>query len=136
MSMERRIKVLLAKLGLDVHNRGVITVAKELRDAGMEVVYIGNALPKEIVAAARQEAPDVVGVSSLGGAHLSLGQALINEAAGAGLTADTVFMIGGVFSPADAARLKELGFAGVFPPGSGREEIVGFVRGAAGQSGR
>ncbi|MFH1059885.1 MAG: cobalamin B12-binding domain-containing protein [Pseudomonadota bacterium] len=129
--MERRIKVLLAKLGLDVHNRGVITVAKELRDAGMEVVYIGNALPKEIVAAARQEAPDVVGVSSLGGAHLSLGQSLIAAAAEAGLTSDTVFMIGGVFSPADAARLKDLGFAGVFPPGSGREEIVGFVTGAA-----
>lgn len=129
--MERRIKVLLAKLGLDVHNRGVITVAKELRDAGMEVVYIGNALPKEIVAAARQEAPDVVGVSSLGGAHLSLGQSLIAAAAEAGLTSDTVFMIGGVFSPADAAKLKELGFAGVFPPGSGRDEIVGFVSGAA-----
>ncbi|MFZ5584506.1 MAG: cobalamin B12-binding domain-containing protein [Thermodesulfobacteriota bacterium] len=133
--MERRIKVLLAKLGLDVHDRGVITVAKELRDAGMEVVYIGNALPKEIVAAAGQEAPDVVGVSSLGGAHLSLGQALMAEAAGAGLTSDTVFMIGGVFSPADAAKLKDLGFAGVFPPGSGREEIVGFVN-AAGQAGR
>jgi methylmalonyl-CoA mutase cobalamin-binding subunit len=58
------------------------------------------------------------------------------EAAGAGLTADTVFMIGGVFSPADAAKLKALGFAGVFPPGSGREEIVGFVSGAAGQAGR
>lgn len=126
--MERKIKVLLAKLGLDVHNRGVITVAKELRDAGMEVVYIGNALPEQIVAAASQEDPDLVGVSSLGGAHLSLGQMLIDQARAAGLVPETVFMIGGVFSPADAQKLKDLGFAGVFPPGSGRDEIVGFVR--------
>jgi methylmalonyl-CoA mutase C-terminal domain/subunit len=66
----RKIKVLLSKLGLDVHNRGIITVAKELRDAGMEVIYIGNALPKEIIRVAIQEDVDVVGVSSLGGAHI------------------------------------------------------------------
>jgi methylmalonyl-CoA mutase C-terminal domain/subunit len=132
--MERKIKVLLAKLGLDVHNRGVITVAKELRDVGMEVVYIGNALPEQIVAAASQEDPDLVGVSSLGGAHLSLGRMLIDQARAAGLLPEKVFMIGGVFSPAGARRLKEIGFAGVFPPGSGREEIVGFVRQAVAAS--
>ena len=76
--MKRRIKVLLAKLGLDVHNRGVITVAKQLRNGGMEVVYIGNALPKEIIRSALEEDADVVGVSSLGGAHLSLGMPLLN----------------------------------------------------------
>ena len=69
--MTKKIKVLLSKLGLDVHNRGIITVAKALSSAGMEVVYLGNALPEEIVSVAIQEDVDVVGVSSLGGAHLS-----------------------------------------------------------------
>lgn len=64
--MAGKIKVLLSKLGLDVHNRGLITVAKELMDAGMEVIYIGNSLPKEILRTAIQEGVDVVGVSSLG----------------------------------------------------------------------
>ena len=74
--MEKKIRVVLSKLGLDVHSRGVITVAKELRDAGMEVIYLGNANPSEIMNTALQEEADVVGVSSLGGAHLSLGKAL------------------------------------------------------------
>ena len=78
--MSRKTKVLLSKLGLDVHNRGLITVAKELSDAGMEVIYIGNSLPKEIIATAIQEDVDVVGVSSLGGAHLTLGGELMEEA--------------------------------------------------------
>ena len=97
--MERRIKVLLAKLGLDVHNRGLITVAKELRDAGMEVIYVGNSLPDEILSTAIQEDVDLVGVSSLGGAHLSLGTQLIERAERQGLSQDMAFMIGGVFSP-------------------------------------
>ncbi len=78
--MTIRIKVLLSKLGLDVHNRGLITVAKEFRDAGMEVVYIGNSFPREIVATAIQEGVDVIGVSSLGGAHLTLGGELMEIA--------------------------------------------------------
>ena len=77
---KQRIKVLLSKLGLDVHNRGIITVANELRNAGMEVVYIGNALPDEIIASAIQEDADVIGVSSLGGAHITLGARLIAKA--------------------------------------------------------
>src|SRR4030066_42703 len=78
--MAGKIKVLLSKLGLDVHNRGLITVAKELMDAGMEIIYIGNSLPKEIIRTAIQEGVDVIGVSSLGGAHLTLGSELIEEA--------------------------------------------------------
>lgn len=74
------MKVLLSKLGLDVHNRGAITVANILRDAGMEVIYIGNSFPKEIIKMAIQEDVDVIGVSSLGGAHLTLGGELIEEA--------------------------------------------------------
>ena len=129
--MGRKIKVLLSKLGLDVHNRGLITVAKELRDAGMEVVYIGNSLPDEIIAAAIQEDVDVVGVSSLGGAHLSLGSMLIDRAVQEGIKGQVAFFMGGVFSPEDGEKMEELGFDGVFPPGSTRDEIVTAIRNAA-----
>ena len=126
--MERKIKVLLAKLGLDVHNRGVITVAKELRNAGMEVVYIGNALPAEILNTALQEDADVVGVSSLGGAHLTLGRPLVSEARENGLADRMVFVIGGVFAPEDAEELRRVGFDGIFTPGATEEEIVSSVK--------
>ena len=119
-----KTKVLLSKLGLDVHNRGLLTVAQELRDAGMEVIYLGNAMNDKIVAAAMQESADVVGVSSLGGAHLTLGGLLLKEAAQTGILADTVFIIGGVFSPADGRKLKEMGFDLVFPPGTTRQQIL------------
>ena len=122
--MNRRVKVLLAKLGLDVHNRGVITVAMELRDQGMEVIYLGNCLPDEIIATAVQEQVDVIGVSSLGGAHLSLGTLLLQKAEQQDLKDEFVFFIGGVFSPEDAEKLLEIGFDGVYPPGSSREDIV------------
>ena len=124
---EGRIKVLLSKLGLDVHNRGIITVARELRDAGMEVIYIGNSLPKEIIKAAIQEDVDVVGVSSLGGAHLTLGSELVEEAKREGLKDSIVFVIGGICSPTDAVKLQEIGFDGVFLPGATREEIVSSI---------
>jgi methylmalonyl-CoA mutase C-terminal domain/subunit len=122
--VNRRIKVLLAKLGLDVHNRGVITVAMELRDKGMEVIYLGNALPDEIITAAVQEQVDVIGVSSLGGAHLSLGSLLLSRAQEKSLKDEFVFLIGGVFSPEDAEELITIGFDGVFPPGSTQDAIV------------
>jgi methylmalonyl-CoA mutase C-terminal domain/subunit len=124
----RKIKVLLSKLGLDVHNRGIITVAKELRDAGMEVIYIGNALPKEIIRVAIQEDVDVVGVSSLGGAHITLGIPIIEEAKQEGLKDKVVFLMGGVFPPSDTVRLKEIGFDGVFTPGSTKDEIVSSTK--------
>src|SRR4030042_3434489 len=126
--MAGRIKVLLSKLGLDVHNRGLITVAKELRDAGMEVIFIGNALPKEIIQTALQEGVDLVGVSSLGGAHLTLGGELIEEAKKERLLETVAFVIGGVFSPSDAEKLQEIGFSGTFIPGATREEIVSSIR--------
>ena len=122
--MNRKVKVLLAKLGLDVHNRGVITVAMELRDQGMEVVYLGNSLPDEIIATAVQEQVDVIGVSSLGGAHLSLGTLLLRKAEQKDLKDEFVFFIGGVFSPEDAEELLRIGFDGVYPPGSTRDAIV------------
>jgi methylmalonyl-CoA mutase, C-terminal domain len=126
--MSRKVKVLLAKLGLDVHNRGLITVAMELRDEGMEVIYLGNSLPDEIIKAAVQEDADVIGVSSLGGAHLSLGSVLLRRAEEEGLINRIVFLIGGVFSPQDAEELAEIGFDGVFPPGSTRDAIVSGLR--------
>jgi methylmalonyl-CoA mutase C-terminal domain/subunit len=106
----------------------VITVAKELRDAGMEVIYIGNSLPKEIIRTAIQEGVDVIGVSSLGGAHLTLGSELIEEAKKEKLEESTAFLIGGVFSTADGEKLQEIGFDGTFVPGATREEIVSSIR--------
>lgn len=122
--MKRRIKVLLAKLGLDVHNRGLVTVATLLRDAGMEVVYIGNALNRQILQTAVEEDVDVVGVSSLGGAHISLGGPLVEAAAREGMKDRAVFLIGGVFPPEDGERMKRMGFAGVFGPGATGQDIV------------
>ena len=130
--MEKKTKVLLSKLGVDVHNRGVITVANQLKDAGMEVIYIGNALPEEIIKAAIQEDADIVGVSSLGGAHLSLGSEVVEVAKREGLTERVAFFIGGVMAPKDIVELKEKGFYGVFTQGATREEIVsGLKQGVA-----
>jgi methylmalonyl-CoA mutase C-terminal domain/subunit len=126
--MVRKTKVLLSKLGLDVHNRGLLTVAKELSDAGMEVIYIGNSLPKEIISTAIQEDVDVVGVSSLGGAHLTLGGELIEEAKRVGLKERIGFVIGGVFPPDDADKLIQIGFDETFMPGATREEIVSSLQ--------
>ena len=126
--MAGKIKVLLSKLGLDVHNRGLITVANELRDAGMEVIYLGNSLPKEIINTAIQEDVDVVGISSLGGAHLTLGGDLMAEAGREGLPQRMAFVIGGVFPPADAGKLQEIGFDKTFMPGATREEIVSSIQ--------
>jgi methylmalonyl-CoA mutase, C-terminal domain len=126
--IQRKIKVLLAKLGLDVHNRGIITVAKILSQAGMEVIYIGNATPGEIMSASIQEDVDVIGVSSLCGAHLTLGIPLIREAGDRGIKDKIVFLIGGVFPPSDKDRLEAIGFDGVFLPGAKGDEIVETIR--------
>ena len=128
--MNRKVKVLLAKLGLDVHNRGLVTVAMELRNEGMEVIYLGNCMPDEIIATAVQEQVDVIGVSSLGGAHLSLGSLLMQKAQQKGFKDELVFLIGGVFSPEDADELVKIGFDGVYPPGSTRETIINGLKAA------
>ena len=125
---ERKIKVLLSKLGLDVHNRGVITVAKMLRDAGMEVIYLGNALPEEILNIAIQEHVDVIGVSSLGGAHITLGKDLIDFAEKEGIKDKTVFIIGGVFSIEDEDKLKKIGFDGVYTAVATADEIINSIK--------
>ncbi len=124
---KRSIKVLLSKLGLDVHSRGVFIVAKQLRDAGMEVIYIGNSMPEQIVKAAVQEDADVIGVSSLGGAHLQLGRELISEAEKEGIKDNKAYIIGGAIPPEDAIKLKEMGFDAIFASGATKEEIISSI---------
>ena len=124
---KRSIKVLLSKLGLDVHSRGVFIVAKQLRDAGMEVIYIGNSMPEQIVKAAVQEDADVIGVSSLGGAHLQLGRELISEAEKEKIKDNKAYIIGGAIPPEDAIKLKEMGFDAIFASGATKEEIISSI---------
>lgn len=125
---KKNIKVLLSKLGLDVHSRGVFIVAKILRDAGMEVIYIGNSMPDQIIKAAVQEDADIIGVSSLGGAHLTLGADLMREAEKEGIKESKSYVIGGVISPDDIGKLKEIGFDSVFTSGATREEIINVIK--------
>jgi methylmalonyl-CoA mutase C-terminal domain/subunit len=93
----------------------------------MEVIYLGNALPDEIISIALQEDADVIGVSSLGGAHLTLGKDLIDLAIEKGLKDGTIFIIGGIFSVEDHQKLKDTGFDDVFTAGATRDEIVGSI---------
>ncbi len=119
--------MLICKLGLDTHWRGAMVVAHIFRDAGMEVVYIGNATPAEIVRTALDEDVDVIGLSSLGGAHLTLGEEVLKEGAKSNLE-DKIYLIGGVIPPGDEKKLLELGFDGVFGPGATGESILGTVK--------
>ena len=125
--MEIKTKVLLAKLGLDIHNRGVLTVAKNLRDAGMEIIYIGNSTPEQIIKSALQEDVDVVGVSSLGGAHLSLGVKLITLAKKEGIKDSKIYLIGGAVPEDDMDKLTKAGFDAIFTSGATREEMISVI---------
>jgi len=124
---QRRIKVIIATLGLETHWRGAITVAGMLRNQGFEVIYLGNAYPEEIITAAVQEDVDVVGISTLSGAHLTLGGKLLKIAEGKNIKGRMLFLIGGVFPPSDVPKLKALGFDAVFGPGTKGEEITDFI---------
>lgn len=121
------MKVLLSTLGLDVHNRGVLLVARMLKNAGMKVNYIGNAMPMRILQQALENKPDVVGISSLAGSHLELGAALIGLMRWAGIKDQIVLAIGGVFSDEDANKLQEMGFDMVCNSGSKAFQIVGGI---------
>ncbi|MPZ23151.1 MAG: methylmalonyl-CoA mutase [Dehalococcoidia bacterium] len=131
MNDERRIRVLVAKPGLDGHDRGAKVVARAMRDAGMEVIYTGiRQTPEMIAEAALQEDVDVVGLSILSGAHMELFPRVVKELAGRGITPDDVLMFaGGIIPNEDIAPLKELGFKEIFGPGSSTEDIIKFVRG-------
>lgn len=121
-------RVLVAKVGLDGHDRGVKVVARLLRDAGMEVVYTGLFQTPEMVAAtAVQEDVDVVGISMLSGAHLTLAPLVVRALRERG--SDAPVVVGGIVPPEDAAALASDGVAAVFGPGASAEEIVSTING-------
>jgi methylmalonyl-CoA mutase C-terminal domain/subunit len=125
---EKRIRVLIAKPGLDGHDRGAKVIARALRDAGMEVIYTGlRQTPEQIVNAALQEDVDAVGLSILSGAHMYLFPRIMELMREKKLNDVTVFA-GGIIPDHDIPKLKEIGFAEIFPPGSSLEQIVNFVR--------
>jgi methylmalonyl-CoA mutase C-terminal domain/subunit len=126
--MEERIRVLLAKPGLDGHDRGIKVIARALRDAGMEVIYTGlRQTPELIVDAALQEDVNAIGLSILSGAHMTLFPRVVELAREAGLD-DVIIFGGGIIPDEDIPRLKELGVSEVFTPGARMEEIIEFIR--------
>lgn len=124
MTENKKIKVLMCCIGPETHNRGILTVSKMLRDAGMEVVYLGNAAAEETIKVAIEEGVDVVGVSSLSGGHMGVARILFDLARNKGIDKKIGFIIGGVIPPLDIPKLKSLGYKNVFPSGSTREQII------------
>jgi methylmalonyl-CoA mutase, C-terminal domain len=130
MTLVPPVRVLLAKVGLDGHDRGLRVVARILRDSGFEVIYAGlRQTPEMIAAAAGQEDVDVVGVSMHNGAHLTLAPAVVAALRQAGL--DTPVVVGGIVPDADKPAMKLAGIAAVLGPGASNDEVVATVRGAA-----
>ncbi len=128
--MDRKIRVVIAKPGLDGHDRGAKIIARALRDAGMEVVYTGlHQTPEQIVETAIQEDADAVGVSILSGAHMTLVPRILEGLREQGAD-DVLVVVGGTIPTDDAAALKEMGVAEVFTPGAPTSAIVDFLRGA------
>lgn len=126
-----KIRVVIAKPGLDGHDRGAKVIARALRDAGMEVIYTGlRQSPEQIVAAAAQEDADVIGLSILSGAHLSVCHKVLSllEAKGMG---DVKVFVGGIIPAQDIPELKKLGVSQVFLPGASLEDVVRNVQEAA-----
>jgi methylmalonyl-CoA mutase C-terminal domain/subunit len=122
------LRVLLAKLGLDGHDRGIKVVARALRDAGMEVIYTGlRQTPETVAQAALEEDVPVIGVSLLSGAHMTLVPRLLDALRAAG-RADIGVIVGGIVTPTEARQLESQGVAQVFGPGTPLEQIVESVR--------
>jgi methylmalonyl-CoA mutase C-terminal domain/subunit len=122
-----RIRVLIAKPGLDGHDRGAKVIARALRDAGMEVIYTGlRQTPEQIAAAALQEDADVIGLSILSGAHNSICARLMELLRGQGLD-DVLVVLGGIIPDADLPGLKAMGVSAVFRPGTAMQDIIDFV---------
>ena len=123
------IKVMVAKIGLDGHDRGVKVISRALRDAGMEVLYLGMRLTDEAIAkAAEDEDVDVVGISILSGAHMRLMPRLIDALKARGISDDVLLLVGGTIPEQDVEPLQQMGVAGVFPVGSFTETMVKFIR--------
>ncbi|HXF05748.1 MAG TPA: cobalamin B12-binding domain-containing protein [Blastocatellia bacterium] len=126
--VDRRIRVLIAKPGLDGHDRGAKVIARALRDAGMEVIYTGlRQTPEQIVTAAIQEDVDVIGLSILSGAHMTICPRVMELVRQKGLT-DVLVVVGGIIPDEDIPKLKAMGIAEVFLPGTLLEDIIRFIR--------
>jgi len=126
--MDKKLRVVVAKPGLDGHDRGAKVVARALRDAGMEVIYTGlRQTPEQIVSAVVQEDADVLGLSILSGAHDFLFPRIMELLKKEGRE-DVVVLAGGIFPREDLSVIKELGIKGVFGPGANTDEIVNFIK--------
>ena len=123
----RKTRVVIAEPGLDGHDRGAKVIARALRDAGMEVIYTGlRQTPEQIAAAALQEDADVIGLSILSGAHMHICPRLMELLHEKGLD-HVIVLVGGIIPDVDVPKLKALGIAGIFLPGSPMQEIVDFI---------
>jgi methylmalonyl-CoA mutase, C-terminal domain len=123
----RKIRVVIAKPGLDGHDRGAKVIARALRDAGMEVIYTGlRQTPEQIVTAALQEDADVIGLSILSGAHMHICPRVLELLKEKGLS-DVLVVIGGIIPDADVPKLNALGVEGIFQPGTPMQAIVDFI---------
>ena len=128
--LRRKIRVVVAKPGLDGHDRGAKIIARALRDAGMEVIYTGlHQTPEQIAATVIQEDADAIGLSILSGAHMTLVPRVVTLLEEQGVD-DVVITVGGTIPAEDVSELKKLGVAEVFTPGASTDEIVDFVRSA------
>jgi methylmalonyl-CoA mutase, C-terminal domain len=128
MTQERKLKIIIAKPGLDGHDRGAKVVARALRDAGFEVVYTGiRQTPEMIAETALQEDADVIGLSILSGAHLELFPRIVEELKKRDMD-DVVLFGGGIIPKEDIPQLEKLGFRGIFGPGSSTHDIIDWVR--------
>jgi methylmalonyl-CoA mutase C-terminal domain/subunit len=129
--MSQKIRVVIAKPGLDGHDRGAKVIARALRDAGMEVIYTGlRQTPEQIVTAALQEDADVIGLSILSGAHMHICPRIVELLRQHELT-DVLLVIGGIIPDVDIPKLNELGITGIFLPGTPMQAIVDFIAGHA-----
>jgi len=128
VNQERKIRVLVAKPGMDGHDKGAILVAATLRDAGMETIYTGlRRTVAQIINGAIQEDVDVIGLSILSGAHISVAEKILKSMKEEGID-DKLLIMGGVIPDEDIPRLKEMGVAGVFTQSSSFEEMIDFIR--------
>ena len=127
---QKKIRVVVAKPGLDGHDRGAKIIARALRDAGMEVIYTGlHQTPEQIVATVIQEDADAVGLSILSGAHMTLVPRIVELLSAEGID-DVVITVGGTIPADDIPELEALGVAGVFTPGAPTQDIIDFIRAA------
>ncbi len=125
--MSQKIRVVIAKPGLDGHDRGAKVIARALRDAGMEVIYTGlRQTPEQIVGAAVQEDADVIGLSILSGAHMHICPRIVDLLREKGIT-DVLVVVGGIIPDVDIPKLNAMGIAGIFLPGTPMQQIVDFI---------